>query len=179
MKATGNKAAAIIAAEEQGLQVIEITNGINGYPERLGNYGVIGFENWQAAQDFATEHGATVNTFHRRDGWHFWEDHGRVWEPFTPHDLLKLLGDNYMIATNDTELVADRLRNLVDNFSGDFEKIKQAIKNMSDLWDKVEAADEESAVIMYSGEYYDTIPAEAMIMKHDTHLYSIGVIITD
>lgn len=175
MKFQGKAAEAAIFAEEQGYDIIEITHGMNGYPEGLGTYAVIGFETWDEAVIFANTYASDISLYHRRDGWHFWGNQGQVWEPFTPSDFLKKYGDDYNIATNDPEEVADRLKSLADNFTGDMDKLKTQFSEIAELWEKVEQAPEGHAVVSYCGEYYETLPPESMRMNHDTHQWAIGV----
>jgi hypothetical protein len=175
MKTQGKQAAAMIAAEEQGYSVIEITQGMNGYPEWLGDYAVIGFQTWDDAQQFADTYGGDINLYHRRTGWHLWENLGRVWEPFTPNDFIQKFSDNYNIETNDPEQVADRLKSLADSFEGDMDKLKSQLAEISELWEKVEQAPEEYAVVSYCGAYFDTLHPLSMWICHDTHHWSIGV----
>jgi hypothetical protein len=175
MKTQGKQAAAMIAAEEQGYSVIEITHGMNGYPERLGDYGITGFENFEAAETFTSEHGGTVAEFTRRDGWHFWQHLGRPIEGYTPQDFLKAAGDNYNIATNDPEEVSDRLTSFAERFAGDMDKLREQFADLAQLWEKVETAPDRHTVISYCGQYFDTLPPEMMNFRHDTHQYIIGV----
>lgn len=175
MKFEGKAAQAAIYAEEQGLTLVEITHGMNGYPERLGDHAVIGFLSFMDAELFVDAYGGEINLYHRRDGWHFWEEQGQVCEPFTPSDFLKKYGDDYNIASNDPDEVADRLKTLADNFSGDMDKLKEQFSNISELWEKVEAAPEGYAVVSYCGAYFETLPPQSMRMNHDTHQWVIGV----
>ena len=69
-------------AYERGLEVVETTQGMNGYPWGLGK-AVIGFETFEEAQEVARESGGEVVDLSRRDGWQFWKNTGKVgkeWE---------------------------------------------------------------------------------------------------
>ena len=58
-------------SKRQNLELINTTSQANGYPSNI-NYGIVGFSNFEAAENFAKKHGLTVCQYHARDGWHFW-----------------------------------------------------------------------------------------------------------
>ena len=68
-------------SKRSNLQTIDTTDQANGYPSNT-NFGIIGFSNFEAAENFAKKHGLTVCQYHARDGWHFWHRHNlSVWKP--------------------------------------------------------------------------------------------------
>ena len=67
-------------AYERGLEVVETTQGMNGYPQGLGK-AVIGFESFEDAEGFAKEVNGEVVLLSRRDGHQFWTNNGRQYEP--------------------------------------------------------------------------------------------------
>lgn len=166
-------------AREQGLSTVEITYGMNGYPQQLGDYGVIGFENFDAAQQFAEQYGGEVAHFRSRDGWHFWNTTGRAFEPYTVYDMLRDMGDNYSIAPDGYDGYAEELAEVAKRFNGDFEELKARIKNIEEIILAVDNKDDEEAVITNCGNYYDTVKMETMQYNYDTHRYAIGVLITN
>lgn len=67
-------------ANEWGLDIVEVTQGVNGYPEGL--YKVLkGFDTFEDAESFANEICGEVVLLTRRDGHQFWVNHGRQYEP--------------------------------------------------------------------------------------------------
>ena len=80
-------------AYENGLEYIETTTGMNGYPQHVRG-AIIGFETYGEAEKVAKEHGLRITTFFKRDGWHLYQRNGdTTWEPFkiTSSDY----GDDY------------------------------------------------------------------------------------
>lgn len=58
----------------------ELTQDINGYPERVRAI-LVGFDSFEDAKKVAEYYGVHVDVFRIRDGWHFWEKAGAVmWE---------------------------------------------------------------------------------------------------
>ena len=63
------------------LQTIETTDQANGYPNNEGA-AIVGFSNFEAAENFAKKYGLTVCQYHARDGWNFWHRQNlSVWKP--------------------------------------------------------------------------------------------------
>ena len=67
-------------AYEEGLELVTITQGVNGYPSGLYK-AVSGFESFEDAEDFAKEVNGEVMLLSRRDGYQFWSNNGRQYEP--------------------------------------------------------------------------------------------------
>lgn len=164
-------------ARQDGYSTIEITYGTNGYPQHLGDYGVIGFENFDAAQQFAEQYGGEVAHFTSRDGWHFWNTTGRAWGPYTVYDMLKDMGDNYSIASNEFEVYAEQLAEVARRFDGDFSELKAVMNNIEEIILAIDNKDDDEAVITNCGNYYDTVKMETMQYSYDTHRYAIGVLV--
>ena len=58
-------------ASENGLQVIDTTTGLNGYPQSLKK-AIIGFEDFEQAEKLAEEYHLDIEIFTKRDGWQLW-----------------------------------------------------------------------------------------------------------
>ena len=67
-------------AYEDGLELVSITQGMNGYPSGLYK-AVAGFESFEDAERFADEVKGEVVLLTKRDGHQFWSNNGRQYEP--------------------------------------------------------------------------------------------------
>ena len=67
-------------AYDDGLELVTITQGMNGYPSGLYK-AVSGFESFEDAEDFAKEVNGEVVLLTKRDGHQFWTNNGRQDEP--------------------------------------------------------------------------------------------------
>ena len=74
-------------AYENGLELVEITQGMNGYPSGLYK-AVSGFESFVDAEDFAKEVNGEVVLLTKRDGYQFWTNNGRQYEPLERVDYI-------------------------------------------------------------------------------------------
>lgn len=164
-------------AREMGLQTIEITTGMNGYPKGLGDWGVIDFDNLEAAEKFADENGGEVVLFESKNGWHFWNNRGHMNRAFNADDLLKDMGDNYSYADDNNEYYAEQLAEIAKEFDGDFEALENKIEDIKEIIQHVENADEDDMVIVSNGKFYETVKNSFMQYNYDTHRWAVGVLI--
>ena len=68
-------------SKRSNLQTIHTTDQSNGYPSNT-NFGIVGFSNFEAAENFAKKYGLTICQYHARDGWHLWHRQNfSVWKP--------------------------------------------------------------------------------------------------
>ena len=67
-------------AYEWGLNIVEVTQGVNGYPKGLYK-AIAGFDYFEDAENFAEQVNGEVVLLSRRDGHQFWVNHGRQYEP--------------------------------------------------------------------------------------------------
>lgn len=152
------------------LTKIDITSGINGYPEDV-RIGYIGFNNIDEAIKFAEEVGGNVVLFKKRDGWHFWNNGGSKLEELTASDYVDDLGDNYHIASvADTK---DTIRELLQTLEG--EELIDALKKQIEILEELEKAEYDETVICGYGSYYETCKDKMMSYHEDVWTYEIGV----
>ena len=74
-------------AYEDGLELVEVTQGMNGYPRGLYK-AVSGFESFVDAEDFAKGVNGEVVLLTKRDGHQFWTNNGRQYEPLERADYI-------------------------------------------------------------------------------------------
>lgn len=58
-------------AYENGLELIDTTSAMNGYPQCLKK-AIIGFDSFEEADKLAKENGLSIEIFTKRDGWNLW-----------------------------------------------------------------------------------------------------------
>ena len=153
------------------MERIKITSGRNGYPQNIRE-GVTGFSTFAEAEDFAKDNGGSVCLFHRREGWHYWENKGVAYEPM--HIGYQDYGDDYNVGWEPEEEFPLLQEMLAEAES--IEDMKREIAEYEKILDVYNTIDvEEEAIVTYRNEYYETIPRQCMAWAHDTHLYEIGV----
>lgn len=93
----------MIVEDHDDLTSVEITSGINGYPRNLHG-AVVGFYSYEQAAQIAELYGVEVVSLRRRDGWHFYESQGAVYNNYDMMDVYENDG-NYSIYTDSSEFV--------------------------------------------------------------------------
>lgn len=161
------------AAEDQRLNVIEITHAINSYPQGLGDIGVIGFDTYEEAEEFKRENdGGEIGMFQTRDGWHFWHYKGYKFESFDLSDWLSD-NENWNLASDvvDEEAVQGMIMQMDADDRPDYlDKIAVIKKEMA------EAPSGHVVVVNVNDDLYsETKPVKMMKYSFDTHTYAIGV----
>lgn len=86
-------------------------------------------------------------------------------------------GDNYdeFDKICEAEFFEREIKPSIDNFE-DFESLETFIKDKKEVWQEIEAMEDDEIVITCYGEYYETIKRESMSFSHDTWNYKIGLI---
>jgi hypothetical protein len=160
-------------ADNNALQFIETTSATNGYPQDL-KPALIGFNDYEEAEEFAQEHGLQTYIFHKRNGWQLWQRSKPAYEPMTitSDDY----GDDYNMFTHD-ELDGyfdNEVKPRLDSFD-DIESLKTFVDEQEIIMEELDLCNENEAVITYCGDYYDTVKVKSIEWSHDTHHYVIGV----
>lgn len=162
-------------AYENGLELIDTTSAMNGYPWGLKK-AIIGFDSFEQADKLAKENGLSIEIFTKRDGWNLWYRTGnKAWEPF--ERSAEEYGDDYReFSEEDLEgFYENEVQPFVSDFA-DFASLRSFLDNMEKIYDKIEEADDDELVITSEGNYYDTIKKITMEYEYDTHHYAIGLI---
>lgn len=160
-------------ADNNALQFIETTSATNGYPQGL-KPALIGFNDYEEAEEFAQEHGLQTYIFHKRDGWQLWQRSKPAYEAMTitSDDY----GDDYNMFTHDEldDYFDNEVKPRLDDFDN-MEELKKFLNNQEEIMDELDRCNENEAVITYCGDYYDTVKVKSIEWSHDTHNYVIGV----
>lgn len=161
------------------MKKIYTTAGMNGYPKALRE-AYVDFENYAEAEAFAEKNNGEVCMLYQRDGWQFWENRGRAYEPMTitPEDY----GDDYMMYYNAEDWNAEcaEFISMLEYDEATEEEIAAAKERHAKIAEKVAALKENEAVVLYCGEYYKTAQVEGVMKFYeDVHTYEIGVVLND
>lgn len=166
----------IESAEAQGYDIIETTEGQNGYPRNLSK-AVIGFADFSEAERFAKDNGGVVVSLCKRDGWQFWKNEGRQYKPFEME--ASDYGDDYETTTDAREWWETE-KEIAKGLDFDYPEDAQAYFQMlTEIYDKIEELDEnEQLLFRRSGECYEceVIPIVTMRYHIDVWTTEIGVV---
>ena len=168
-------------ASENGLHVINTTTGLNGYPQFLKK-AIIGFENFEQAENLAEEYHLDIEIFTKRDGWQLWNrDNNHAYDAFdrSASDY----GENYQQFESNMSQddflqqigAADFIHGLAHEEDG-LDRIEDYIKGIRELYDEIVIADDDEIVIAEGDVYVETIKEQTMQYSYDTKHYVIGLI---
>lgn len=165
-------------ASENGLQLIETTVNMTGYPEALQK-AIIGFDTFEQAEELAKENGLSIEAFKQHDGWDLWYRTGcQMGEAFlrSAEDF----GDDYRGYTKEDleDFYLNEVQPMVSDFE-DFDSLRSFLNMEEKIKDEIEEAEDDEIVITCCGEYYDTIKERPMAYHLDAHSYAIGLIDID
>ena len=168
-------------ASENGLQVINTTTGLNGYPQSLKE-AIIGFENFEQAEKLAEEYHLDIEIFTKRDGWQFWNrdnnsaydafersasDYGENFQQFEANmsqdDFLQQVG------------AASFIDELADEEDG-LDRIEEYTKDLRELYNAIAKASDDEIVIADGDVYVETVKEKTMQYSYDTKNYVVGLI---
>ena len=160
-------------ADNNGLQFIETTSGTNGYPQDL-KPALIGFNDYEEAEEFAQEHGLQTYIFHKRNGWQLWQRSKPAYEPMIIS--AENYGDDYnmLLASELIKYFDNEVKPRLDDFD-DIDSLKKFVDEQEIIMEELDLCNENEAVITYCGDYYDTVKVKSIEWSHDTHHYVIGV----
>ena len=163
-----------IIACENGLEYIETTTGMNGYPQCIRG-AIIGFQSFEEAEKLAKEHNLCIRTFFKRAGWQLYERNiNTTWEPLEIG--CSDYGDNYNQYTVDDleNFFEEQVSPMLGDFDN-FEDLQTFINNSKEVYEKLQSIDETQIVIAYLDRYYETIDRKLMSWSNDGKTWVIGI----
>ena len=168
-------------ASENGLQVINTTTGLNGYPQSLKE-AIIGFDDFEQAEKLAEEYNLDIEIFTKRDGWQFWNrdndsaydafersasDYGENFQQFEA----KISQDEFLQQVGAASFIDE----LADEEDG-LDRIEKYTKELRELYNAIAKAADDEIVIADGDVYVETIKEKTMQFSYDTKNYVIGLI---
>ena len=174
-----NKEIIIAEAQSIGLKIGEITCASNDYPKGLGDYAITGFDTIEDVEEFAVKHNLSIGRFSKRDGSHFWHYKGSANEPIYCDEYIRELGDEYSLASINNENIKYILTQIVNDFTGEFNHLKDFIEKVELLRDEIESKCVDEVVIVKGFDYIETVKKELMTYHADVTRVSIGVLLKE
>lgn len=162
-------------AEQLGLDIVSVTSASNGYPQNV-QLALIGFDNFEQAEDVANANGLTIVSLYKRDGWNLWAEQGAACGP------IKLSAEDYGCdymscdSSCDEDDITDDLRGAIDGIEEldgifaivDFyKKIKEELDDISE--------DEQVIARMYDADSIEVIKKEVMSWHDDANSSTIAI----
>ena len=148
-------------ADSLGLEIVEVTEGMNGYPKNLSK-AVIGFDTWQDAEEFAKETGREIVRITKRDGHQFWWSEGREFEPLKP--TVAWYGDTYEAFESQDQWWESEKEFLQELFANGIssEAFKDEINRLIEIYNTFDGLEDNEQVVTESHAFPEIVPIETM-----------------
>ena len=147
-------------AEELGLIIIETTSEGNGYPNNLKK-AVIGFENFEDAENFVRENGGEIIQLSRKAGHQLWSRGGRVYEPFNMQKVYDNDPCCEMYFCGDEERFTENIKEQIAEVN-DFALIQSLIEEKTEIWEQFCTLGEDEFILIKDGQFEDVVEGERM-----------------
>lgn len=167
--------------KELGLRTVVITEGQNGYPKNC-HPAVVGFDNFEQAEQFVKDFGGEICNLRVRDGHSFWENRGCTDEPFwiTPSDFV---GDVILYKHSDCEEFfreeLDKIKNYYPDDEFDcFYYFRDHVKWIERTYEQIKNLGEnEQLALKLEGEEVGIYPIRTMQWYYDVWTEAVGVVL--
>lgn len=165
-------------AYENGLELVTITQGMNGYPSGLYK-AVSGFESFEDAEDFAKEVNGEVVLLTKRDGHQFWTNNGRQYEPLEQADYIYEESYIAFIDEDNFEYWAlDELKAKLDMEDNLFD-IRSAINEMCGTYNEIANRCSGEIIIVDKKEFTCKRVSEFVTRIHDDDVTTYMLAVVD
>ena len=160
-------------ADIEGLEYIETTSGMNGYPQNIHG-AIVGFEDWEQLEKIAIKYNLNAINLHGRDGWQLYERNGIATEPYK--NSSDDYGDDYSQYDNADTYQKQIMEDVFPYAElSTFEEVEKWLKEKKEVYEELLTCGEDEIVITYQGRFFEKINKVSMSFIHDTHYYIIGL----
>ena len=149
-------------AEQFGLNIASVTSSANGYPQNI-QLALVGFDNFEQAEEVASANGLTIVSLYKRDGWNIWTEQGEARGPIEL--CAEDYGNDYVSFNSswDEGDIVDNIRGVIDGVKkideifaiiDFFKKLKEELNYISE--------DEQVIARMYDIRSIEVIKKDVM-----------------
>jgi len=164
-------------AYDEGFGVVETTSERNGYPRNL-RYVITGFDTFEQAEMLAEKYDLDIIEITKRNGNQLWARNGKQYEPFKLR--ADMFGDDYrFIHYRQYDSEAEFIHEEVDLAYFDsvlFDEIEDYVFCRKQIWENIEDLEENEAVVLRDGAYWDTIKVVCTQYTEDVTTHRIALI---
>lgn len=164
-------------AYEWGLNIVEVTQGENGYPKGLYK-AIVDFDYFENAEDFAEQVGGEIILLTKRDGHQFWEKRGRAYEGIERAKFID--EDRYEVFSSELDFEEWCIGELEHRMNMGFNlfEFKDMIEQMCDTYEDIRTRCSDEIAIVDTRDYTCETTEEYVTKIHDNDVttYAIAVI---
>lgn len=164
-------------AYEWGLNIVEVTQGRNGYPEGLYK-AIVGFDYFENAEDFAEQVNGEVVLLSRRDGYALYTNNGRAYEGIERAKFID--EDREEVFESELDFEEWCCKEIDWQMNGGFNlfDLRDKIDKMCDTYDEIRTRGRDEIAIVDIKDYSCETTDKYVCVIHDedvTH-YEIAVV---
>lgn len=167
-------------AEEWGLNIVEITQGINGYPKGLYK-ALMGFDIFEDAECFAEEVNGEVVLLTRRDGHQLWFNRGRQFEALERAKFIDEETEDVYTCSQCGDFVSwakGEIENMLRE-GCDLVDIREASDTMCDTFDEIYRMEGGEVAIVNRMDYTCRIEDYYATTIHDDDVTTYAIAVVD
>lgn len=172
------KTRTLALAYEWGLNLVEVTQGANGYPEGLYK-AIVGFDYFENAEDFAEQICGEVVLLSRRDGHALYTNRGRAYEGIERAKFIN--GDSHEVFDSELdfeEWCVGEIDHRMDMGFNLFE-FRDMIDQMCDTYEDIRTRHRDEIAIVDTRDYSCETTDKYVTVIHDEDVTTYEIAVVD
>lgn len=162
-------------AKQDNLELISTTDSPNGYP---GNemQAIIGFDNYEQAEELAEKNNLSVEVFTKRNGNDFWFRTGnKAYEAFERESADYGEGCDTYTKEDVEDYYANEVEGMLSEFE-DLDELSAFVDSHKAIYSALKNLKDGELLVVRDGEVCDTVQQTTMCYNNDSRMYAIGLI---
>lgn len=165
-------------ANEWELDIVEVTRGMNGYPEGLYK-AIVGFDYFEDAEYFAEQVNGEVVLLSKRNGHHLWTNKGRAYEGIERANLID--ENRYKAFENEFDFEEWCYEEIEQQMNGGFNlfDFRDKILQMCDTYDEIRTKCIHEIAIVDINDYSCETTDKYVTNAHDGDVTAYMIAVVD
>lgn len=162
-------------AKQENLELVSTTDSQNGYPHNE-QQAIIGFLNFEQAEELAEKNDLSIEIFTKRNGNDFWFRTGnKAYEAFERESAD--YGEDCITYTKDDveDFYANEIEGMLSEFE-DLDELSAFVDSRKAIFAALKNLKDSELLVVCNGEICDTVQKMAMSYGKDSCMYAIGLI---
>lgn len=162
-------------AQQFNLELISTTDSPNGYPSNEMQ-AIIGFDNYEQAEELAEKNNLSVEVFIKRDGNDFWFRTGnKTYEAFERESADFGEGCDTYTKEDAEDYYANEVEGMLSDFE-DLDELSAFVDSRKAIYAAIKNLKDNELLVVCDGEVCDTVQQTTMSYNNDSRTYAIGLI---
>ena len=165
-------------AYDWGLDIVEVTQGMNGYPEGLYK-AIVGFDSFEDAEYFAEQVNGEVVLLSKRNEHHLWTNKGRAYEGIERANLID--ENRYKAFENELDFEEWCCEEIEQQMNGGFDlfDFRDKILQMCDTYEEIRTKGRNEISIVDIKDYSCETTDKYVTSVHDDDVTAYMIAVVD